>query len=113
MQPFSPHRVTASTKVLLLDLQRNTGNGMTYSGDASVTVPGMGEVSVPILAIRSDGAVTVIAIAGPLTADHPADPLIAELREKWDGGAVIPVNELLVRGNLPAATRAVEEEVLR
>jgi hypothetical protein len=113
MQPFSPQRVAASTKVLMLDLQRNTRNGMTYSGDASVTVPGMGEVRVPILATRSDGAMSVIAIAGPLTAEHPADPLIAELRERWDGGTVIPVNELLVRGNLPAATRAVEEEVLR
>lgn len=113
MQPFSPQRVAASTKVLLMDLQRNTGNGMTYSGDASVTVPGMGDVPVSILATRSDGAVSVIAIAGPLTADHPADPIVAELRERWDGGAVIPVNELLVRGNLPAATRAVEEELLR
>lgn len=113
MQPFSPQRVAASTHVLLLDLDRNTGNGMTYESDATVAVPGMGDVVVPILATRGDGAKTVIAIAGPLTADHPADPVIAELREKWDGGDVIPVNELLVRGNLPAATRMVEEGVLR
>lgn len=113
MQPFSPQRVAASTRILLLDLERNTGNGITYESDATVTVPGMGDVIVPILATRGDGAKIVIAIAGPLTADHPADPVIAELREKWGGGDVIPVNELLVRGNLPAATRTVEEEVLR
>ena len=112
MQPFSPQRVAASTRILLLDLQRNAGSGVTYSKDATVTVPGMGDVTVPILATGANGAKTVIAIAGPLTADHPADPLIAQLREKWDGGHVIPVNELLVRGNLPAATRAVEDKVL-
>ena len=112
MQPFSPQRVAASTRILLLDLERNADNGVTYTKDAVVTVQDMGKVTVPILATRSDGAKCVIAIAGPLTADHPADPLIAELREKWDGGSVFPVNELLVRGNLPAATRAVEEHVL-
>jgi len=112
MQPFSPQRVAASTRVLLLDLERNAGSGVTYVRDATVTVTGMGDVTVPILATRADGAKSVIAVAGPLTADHPADPIIGELREKWDGGHVIPINELLVRANLPAATRAVEDEVL-
>jgi hypothetical protein len=112
MQPFSPQRVAASTRILLLDLERNTDSGVTYARDATVTVLGMGDVIVPILAMRADGTKSVIAIAGPLTADHPADPVIGELRERWDGGQVIPVNELLVRGNLPAATRAVEDQVL-
>jgi hypothetical protein len=76
-----------------------------------VSVPGIGDVTVPILATRSDGAQTVIALAGPLTEEHPSDPRIAEMREKWDG-EVVPVNELLVRGNLPTATRKVEERVL-
>ena len=112
MQPFSPQRVAASTRILLLDLERNAVSGVTYARDATVTVLGMGDVTVPILATRADGAKSIIAIAGPLTADHPADPLIGELREKWDGGQVIPVNELLVRGNLPAATKSVEDDVL-
>ena len=30
------------------------------------------------------------------------------MREKWGEIPVIPVNELLVRGNLPAATRNVQ-----
>jgi len=113
IQPFSPQRVATSTRILLLDLQRNAESGVTYASNATVTVPGMGNVTVPILATRADGAKSVIAIAGPLTSDHPADPLIGELREKWDGGKVIPVNELLVRGNLPAATRKAEDEVLK
>ncbi|MET3414545.1 DEAD/DEAH box helicase [Methylobacterium sp. 1030] len=112
IQPFSLERVAASTRILMLDLERNADNGVTYETDAVVNVPGMGEVAVPILAVRPDGRQFVIAVAGPLTADHPASPLIAELRERWDAGRVIPINELLVRGNLPAATRIVEEAVL-
>lgn len=112
MQPFSPSRVAASTRVLLLDLERRTDTGIVYEADAAVEVQGMGDVMVPILATLPDGRKYVIAITGPLTTDHPADPLIAELREKWDGGEVIPINELLVRGNLPAATRKVEEVLL-
>lgn len=111
MQPFSPERIDASTKVLMLDLERNADSGVTYQRDAVVNVPGMGNVTVPILAIRSDGIQRVIALAGPLTEEHPSDPRIVEMREKWDG-EVVPINELLVRGNLPTATRTVEERVL-
>jgi len=111
MQPFSADRVEASTKVLMLDLERNAEGEVTYERDAVLNVPGMGDVKVPILATRSDGSQVVIALAGPLTDEHPADPRIAEMRERWEG-EVIPVNELLVRGNLPTATRIVEERVL-
>lgn len=112
MQPFSPQRIAASTRVLMLDLERGAGNGVEYKADAIVSVSGLGEVVVPILATAPDGRRFVVALAGPLTGDHPADPHIAELRERWDGGVVIPVNELLVRGNLPTATRMVEEAIL-
>jgi hypothetical protein len=112
VQPFSPQRVVASTKVLLHDLQRNTDLGLVYEANATLDVPGMGEVTVPILATRGDGKRSVVAIAGPLTGEHPADPMIGRLRETWAGGEVIPVNELLVRGNLPTATRMVEEALL-
>ena len=111
MQPFNPERIDASTKVLMLDLERNADRGVTYQRNAVVSVPGMGDVTVPILATRSDGVQTVIALAGPLTEEHPSDPRLAEMREKWDC-EVVPVNELLVRGNLQTATRKVEEQVL-
>ena len=96
----------------MLDLKRGAANGVVYEADATVSVPGIGEVVVPILATSPDGRRIVVALTGPLTSDHPADPLIAELREHWDGGTMIPVNELLVRGNLPTATRMVEEAIL-
>jgi hypothetical protein len=112
VQPFSAARVAASTKVLLHDLERNTHLGIVYEANATLDVPNLGEVRVPILATRKDGAKSVIALTGPLTGDHPADPAVKQLRQEWDGGELILVNELLVRGNLPAATRTVEEAVL-
>jgi hypothetical protein len=111
MQPFSPERIKASTRILMLDLERNANNGVAYERDGVVGVPGMGDVTVPILATRADGSQMVIALAGPLTDEHPADPCLGEMLEKWDG-EVFPINELLVRGNLPTATRMVEDRVL-
>ena len=110
MQPFNPDRIAASTKILMLDLERNADSGITYELGSVIDVPALGEVTVSILATRSDGVRKVIALAGPLTDEHPSDPRLAEMRETWDG-EVIPVNELLVRGNLPTATRLVEEAV--
>ena len=48
----------------------------------------------------------VIALSAPLTPGHPADPLVAAAL----ADRAIPVvveNELIVRANLPAATRDV------
>jgi ATP-dependent helicase YprA (DUF1998 family) len=112
VQPFSPSRVAGSTNVLLRDLERNTDLEVNYQMHASLDVYGLGEVKVPILATRKDGAKFVIAITGPLTPDHPADPTIGLVRQHWEDGEVIVVNELLVRGNLPTATRTVEEKVV-
>jgi hypothetical protein len=43
---------------------------------------------------------------GLLTSDHPAPPSVRELREEADNIPVIVIDELLVRGHLPAATRS-------
>jgi ATP-dependent helicase YprA (DUF1998 family) len=107
MQPFNPRRIRASTRLLQQDLERQT-DGVTFSADEEISVPGLGPVTIPILARRSDGQRFAVALAGALTGDHPADPLVASMREQWGDIPVIPVNELLVRGNLPAATRIVQ-----
>ena len=46
---------------------------------------------------------------GPLTFNHPADPDLVALSEAAGAHELIMVNELLVRGNLPAATREVQQ----
>ncbi len=42
---------------------------------------------------------------------HPADPSIRELKQRTSDIQVIMVNELLVRGNLPAATHEVQQRL--
>lgn len=107
MQPFDVRRIRASSRLLHQDLERQT-DGFTFTADEEVSVPGLGPVTIPILATRADNKRFAIALSGALTGDHPADPAIADMREKWGEIPVIPVNELLVRGNLPAATRSVQ-----
>lgn len=107
MQPFNARRIRSSSRLLHQDLERQT-DGFAFAVDEDVNVPGVGPVTIPILATRAGGKRFAIALAGALTGDHPADPAIADMREKWGEIPVIPVNELLVRGNLPAATRNVQ-----
>lgn len=107
MQPFNARRIRSSSRLLHQDLERQT-DGFAFAVDEDVNVPGVGSVTIPILATRADGKRFAIALAGALTSDHPADPTVADMREKWGEIPVIPVNELLVRGNLPAATKNVQ-----
>ena len=64
----------------------------------------------PILA-ENKGKKFVIALSGPLSSGHPADPMIAELRDSDSDYVVIVENELVVRGNLPNATRNIQQSL--
>jgi Domain of unknown function (DUF1998) len=108
---FDAQRLGNSTALLYSDLLRQGDGGVDFEINIKVTFAGTGDVEVPILAVRKDGKRFAIALSGPLTTDHPADPSIRELREKTSEIQVIVVNELLVRGNLPAATREVQQRV--
>jgi hypothetical protein len=53
-----------------------------------------------------------VALSGPLTPDHPADAKLKEMCEE----AKLPLlvaNELVVRGNLPSATRDLRQRLFR
>lgn len=105
---FDEHRLASSTKLLFSDLQRQGEAGVSYQAGALLNVPSLGDVEVPILATKKDGDRFAIVLSGPLTTDHPAAPKIRKLREITSEIRVIVINELLVRGNLPAATREVQ-----
>lgn len=106
---FEGERLAKSTKWLLNDLSRQSDKGMTFKGWADVQC-GENTLKAPILAERNrDGAKFVIALSGPLTDDHPADFSLLQLRDNKVGQSLIVINELLVRGNLPAATAEVFE----
>jgi hypothetical protein len=105
---FNPARLQKSTAWLSNDLRRQGDPKMTYQDGVKLSVRKGLSVMVPILATRKDGKRFAIALSGPLTPGHPADAQLLELDKATGAPELIAVNELLVRGNLPAATREVQ-----
>ena len=105
LSEFSAGRLASSTALLRNDLQRQSIDGTRFDIDASLQTDGR-TVTAPILATTADGRRIVIALSAPLTPHHPADASIAVL-ESTEGLPLIVENELIVRGNLPAATRRI------
>ena len=101
---YSHERLRASTTLLYHDLRRHAPEGTQLDLDAAVTVGGA-PVKVPIFARAPGGRQCIVALASPLTPGHASDPTLAAANLP---GAEIPFiveNELVVRRNLPAATR--------
>jgi hypothetical protein len=102
---FNPLRVQRSTEWLASDLLRQ-GGVVTYQSNAQIDIGGVASV-VPILATLKNGKQFAIALSGPLTSGHPSDPRLVDMISRKGAPELIVVNELLVRGNLPAATAEV------
>jgi hypothetical protein len=107
---FSPARLAASTRLLASDLERNLQLGWACEVDAPVDGP-TGRVIAPILLTDPHGRTHVVALSGPLTDGQPADVYVAKLRAAQGGSKVHVENELVVRRNLPFATRDVLQKV--
>ena len=107
---FNAERLQSSTTLLAHDLQRQSDGSAEFQTNVAVTT-GIGTVIAPILATTQNGKKSIIALSAPLTDGHPADPSVAELRESGDDILVIVENELIVRGNLPFATRSVQQKI--
>jgi len=108
---FDPQRLQTSMTLLYNDLLRQGLAGITFEMGVKLPLAGLGQVEVPILAVSNDGDRFAIALSGPLTNDHPAVPSLPELVEQASDLKLIVVNELLVRGNLPAATHDVLQRI--
>jgi ATP-dependent helicase YprA (DUF1998 family)/Zn finger protein HypA/HybF involved in hydrogenase expression len=107
---FDQQRLKESTALLYSDLLRQGYDGFDFKDNAQLTLKkGKRKIAVPILATAKDGRQFVIALSAPLAINHPDDASVRELREVSDDTQIIVVNELLVRGNLPAATREVQQ----
>ncbi len=108
---FNRERIHSSSMLLLNDLLRRDEGAVVFHENVEVELGAGKSVVVPILA-ECLGKKFVIALSGPLKPEHPADPLIAELRASNPDYEVILENELKVRGNLPAATRSVYQSLI-
>lgn len=107
---FDPERLRTSTELLCNDLKRQSDGSFTYELGGRITYDGT-TITAPIVARSATGKVSVVALSGPLTSDHPADTSIQELQESGADIPIIVENELLVRANLPAATRNVQSRL--
>lgn len=106
---FDKRRMDAAHHLLLDDLVRQPTPGVAVQHNIPVRTTVGATVLAPLLATLPNGVRSAIAVSGPLTESYPADPQLLSLSDEIP---LILVNELLVRGNLAAATRAVRSRLL-
>jgi hypothetical protein len=106
---FDPARLQKSTTWLSNDLRRQGGE-TTYQDGVQISLGKGSRIAAPILATCKNGKQFAIALSGPLTPGHPADASLLGLKMAT-GVELIVINELLVRGNLPSATREVQQRI--
>lgn len=98
-------RLEQSTERLYQDLERQGLEGLTFERNQLVTIPGLSAVRAPIYVMREDGAQFIIALHGPLTPNYFPDPALQKVRGYAVPFHVLPpIDELVVRRNLPKAT---------
>ena len=98
-------RLDQSTEMLFQDLQRQGLEGIKLEREKTILVPGLGDVKAPILLTRkSDSASFVIFLHNPLAPGYAPIEKLRELTEYSTSIPTIPVDELVVRRNLPAVT---------
>lgn len=102
---LSPSRVARSTDLLFEDLDRQDIEGLSLERDKKVAVAGLGDVVAPILVTNSSGARFVIGLHGPLTPNEPTDVALKDIKEYATSLTVHLEDELVVRRNLPYATK--------
>ena len=107
---FNNQRLRNSTKLLFNDLQRRNEGAITFWLNKRLDY-GRGKTAIAPIVAECKGEIFVITLSGPLTTDHPADPQIVELRDSEAQYRIIVENELVVRGNLPHATRSVYRQL--
>ena len=97
-------RLDQSTDMLFEDLMRQRSGRYAFERNAQVQVPGVGDLTAPILVTKEPGVQCVVALHGPLTPDEPPTDALRELKEYSIAVPLILVDELVVRRNLPRAT---------
>lgn len=90
------------------DLARQGLGGIELERNAQVDVPGVGQVTAPILA-RSGTRETIIGVHGPLTPGYAADESLRAAMTR--GVPAYLADEIIISRNLPWASAAVIAEL--
>ncbi len=107
---FDPERLQSSSTRLYHDLLRQCNEDIKFSLGTPVTIAGR-TLTAPILAEMVPERKAIIALSAPLTPDYPSDSTLAELDLSDHPVSLIIESELLVRNNLPAASRSVLQKL--
>lgn len=99
-------REARAVAALAEDLRRQGGSALTVERGATIEVPTIGPISVPILVSGPFGQQRAICVTHPLTAATPSDVGLEELGE-FTPIPLDPVHEIRVRRSLPWVTRSV------
>ena len=105
--PIDAERVEASTGLLFEDLDRQGLTDVTLERNSPLDLDGLPAIIAPILVTQENGLEFVVGLRNPLTQDDPADDALREFRDLSTTVPVYLADELVVRKNLPAATREV------
>ena len=100
-------RIEDSTSLMFEDLNRQGFDHVSLERNVSVRLAGLPRITAPILVKRASGTEFVVGLRNPLTADDPIDSALREFRDLSTAVPVYLVDELVVRKNLPAATREI------
>ncbi|MGY0633667.1 DEAD/DEAH box helicase [Luteimonas sp. A478] len=102
-------RLEASADLLFKDVSRLFGADaeVECERNAKIMVAGNEYIAPILIRLRSKGGMIVVGLSSALKEGHAADSHVRALQEKGGDFGVVVVNELLVRSNLPAATKSV------
>ncbi len=104
LEQLNTDRIISSTNMLYEDIKRQDTKGIVLYRDKIVEVQGIGDVNAPIYVDMGNEAKLIIALTNGITPGYPTDKAIRDVMEYSTNCSVIPVDELLVRYNLPEAT---------
>lgn len=107
--PLAESRIRQAADRLYADLSRQGLDGVDFKRDASIEVPGLGDITAPIL-VETAGRQVVVAVHPPLTPDHPTDERLREAKE-FGSVPVVTVDEIHVALNLPDASKRVIDAI--
>jgi len=103
-------RVKASTDFLFRDLERQADEGVVFTRNAELNVPGLGAIVAPILLSKQNAEQLVIGLSAPLSPDEPADAVLCDLKE-YSSVPTRLIDEIVVRRNLPRVASELLSEM--
>ena len=104
---LAPEREQSSMDVLYEDLRRQGLGGVEFRRGVSINIPEFQPFEAPILATSDSRGPLVVGLQIPLAPDEPSDGRLTELRDYGVSHQLELVDDLVIRKNLPAATRQV------